>query len=87
MSGGDDRLAVTAEEFWPADADADEGVVVNWFVREGAAVEAGDTLCELQVEKVSFDVDAPADGTLAAVLVAEDDEFERTTVLAYLEPA
>ena len=85
MSEGE-RVAVTADEGWPADADTDEGVVVNWFVREGATVKDGDTLCEVQVEKVSFDVHAPAEGILAEVVLDEDDEFERTDVIAYLEP-
>jgi hypothetical protein len=37
MAAGADRVAVTLAE-WPDDAD--EGVIVNWFVREGAAAAA-----------------------------------------------
>ena len=41
-----ERVAVDLASAWPEDAeDVDEGVVANWFVREGARVEAGDTLC------------------------------------------
>lgn len=86
MSDADDRIAVTADDVWPDDAETDEGVVVNWFVREGASVGSGEILCEIQVEKVSVDVHAPADGTVAEVVLDEDDEFERTDVVAYLEP-
>ena len=80
----DDRLEVTAEDVWPANAESDEGVVVNWFKREGATVDEGESLCELQVEKVSFDIHAPVAGTLDEVVMDEDDEFERTDVIAYI---
>ncbi|WP_340102028.1 lipoyl domain-containing protein [Salinibaculum salinum] len=86
MSENEDRVAVTLSE-WPDDADSDEGVVVNWFTREGASVEEGESLCEVQVEKVSVDVLAPADGTLVEVVCEEDDEFARGDTLAWLEPA
>ncbi|WP_302081974.1 lipoyl domain-containing protein [Salinibaculum rarum] len=86
MSEHEDSVAVTLAE-WPDDADSDEGVVVNWFTREGASVDEGDSLCEVQVEKVSVDVLAPADGTLAEIVCDEDDEFERGDTLAWLEPA
>lgn len=87
MNDTDEQIAVTADDVWPADAETDEGVVVNWFVRQGGTVEAGETLCEVQVEKVSFDVYAPADGTLEEIVLDEDDEFERTAVIAYIEPS
>jgi pyruvate/2-oxoglutarate dehydrogenase complex dihydrolipoamide acyltransferase (E2) component len=86
MSENEDRVAVTLAE-WPDDADSDEGVVVNWFTQAGASVEEGESLCEVQVEKVSVDVLAPADGTLVEVVCEEDDEFEQGDTLAWLEPA
>ncbi|MFB6252366.1 MAG: lipoyl domain-containing protein [Halobellus sp.] len=83
MSGETDRVAVTLAE-WPDDADSDEGVVVNWFAREGAAVDAETSLCEVQVEKVSVDVLAPVAGTLEEVVVDEDGEFARGDTLAWM---
>jgi pyruvate/2-oxoglutarate dehydrogenase complex dihydrolipoamide acyltransferase (E2) component len=82
-----DRVAVGTEELWPDDTDEDEGYVANWFLGEGASVEAGDTLCEIQVEKVSIDVTAPVDGHLVEIVLGEDAEFERGATLAYIEPA
>jgi pyruvate/2-oxoglutarate dehydrogenase complex dihydrolipoamide acyltransferase (E2) component len=84
-AGDADRIAVTLGE-WPEDTDSDEGVVVNWFVREGATVEEGADLCEVQVEKVSVDVHAPAAGTLDEIVCGEDDEFARGDTLAWLQP-
>ena len=86
MTDGTDRVAVTLAE-WPDDADSDEGVVVNWFVREGTHVDADDSLCEVQIEKVSVDVFAPVAGTLAEVVAGEDDEFAHGDTLAWIEPA
>ena len=83
-----DRVTVTATAVWPDDAeDIDAGVVANWFVRVGAAVEEGETICEIQVEKVSVDIPAPVAGTLAEVLVEENEEFERDAPLAVIDPA
>lgn len=85
MSDETERVPVTLDE-WPDDADSDEGVVVNWFVREGATVEEADSLCEVQVEKVSIDVFAPVDGTLTEIVCEEDDEFTVGDTLAWIEP-
>ena len=85
MTDGTDRAAVTLAE-WPDDADIDEGVVVNWFVREGKHVDADDSLCEVQIEKVSVDVFAPVAGTLAEVVAGEDAEFARGDTLAWITP-
>jgi pyruvate/2-oxoglutarate dehydrogenase complex dihydrolipoamide acyltransferase (E2) component len=83
MSG--DRTAVSVDEYWPADTDDDEGVVINWFVGEGSDVGEGDVICEIQVEKVDADILAPAGGTLAEIVVPEDGEFERGATLAYID--
>lgn len=43
---------------------AAEGVVGTWFVNHGETVTAGQVIAEVQVEKVSQDVQAPAAGTM-----------------------
>jgi pyruvate/2-oxoglutarate dehydrogenase complex dihydrolipoamide acyltransferase (E2) component len=80
-----DRVAVTLGE-WPDDADSEEGVVVNWFAREGAAVDTDTSLCEVQIEKVSVDVFAPVTGRLTEVVAGEDAEFARGDTLAWITP-
>lgn len=87
MSSESDRVAVDSAAVWPDDADEDEGIVVNWFTREGNQVDEGDTLCEIQIEKVDVDVPAPADGTLDEIVLDEDAEFERGDTLAWIRPA
>lgn len=86
MSGDAERVVVDTAAVWPEDADADEGVVVNWFIREGSNVDEGDALCEFQVEKVSVVVPAPTSGTLDEIALEEDDEFETGDTLAWIRP-
>lgn len=84
----DERVAIAVADVWPAEAEeegVEEGVVVNWFAREGQAVAAGKTLCEIQLEKVSIDVPAPVDGTLVEVAIGEDETIRADSVLGYIE--
>jgi pyruvate/2-oxoglutarate dehydrogenase complex dihydrolipoamide acyltransferase (E2) component len=54
----------------PALSDAtDEGIVVAWFAQPGALVGAGELIAQVQVEKTSADVHAPAAGRLAEIVV------------------
>jgi pyruvate/2-oxoglutarate dehydrogenase complex dihydrolipoamide acyltransferase (E2) component len=82
-----DRVAVVADGDWTGDVDAEEGVVVNWFATAGRSVAAGESLCEIQVEKVSVDVAAPVDGELVEIVRGEDDEFTVGDTLAWIRPA
>lgn len=41
-----------------------EGVVGAWFVNHGEAVTAGQVIAEVQVDKVSQDLEAPVAGVL-----------------------
>ncbi|WP_306057081.1 lipoyl domain-containing protein [Natronococcus wangiae] len=87
MSGTDDRVAVAAADVWPDDVEEDEtAVVVNWFAREGRQVDEGETICEVQIEKVSIDVPAPVAGELAEIERVEEDELAREDALGWIEP-
>ena len=41
--------------------------IVGWKKRVGDAVKAGEVLCEVETDKASFEIEAPADGTLLAI--------------------
>jgi pyruvate/2-oxoglutarate dehydrogenase complex dihydrolipoamide acyltransferase (E2) component len=85
--GGEDLVPIDSDAVWAADAaDVEEAIVANWFAREGASVEAGDTVCEMQIEKVSIDVPAPATGVLEAVEIRDNEEFRRGDALGYVRP-
>lgn len=81
-----DRVAVDTGGLWPEEVTDDAGLVINWFTSEGAHVDEGQRLCEVQVEKVDVDVHSPVDGVLDEVVVGEDEEFQRGDVLAYVTP-
>ena len=47
-----------------SDEPGTEGVVGTWFVHHGEPVVAGQVIAEVQVDKVSQDVEAPVAGTM-----------------------
>jgi pyruvate/2-oxoglutarate dehydrogenase complex dihydrolipoamide acyltransferase (E2) component len=61
-----------------------EGVVATWFVRDGEHVAAEQLMAEVQVDKVSMEVPAPAAGTVH-LLVAEEAVVPQGTVIARIE--
>src|SRR3990167_2585732 len=48
-----------------------EGVVTRWYKKVGDAVKADETLFDVETEKVSTEIPAPASGVLAEILVQE----------------
>ncbi len=50
-----------------------EATVSTWFKQPGDAVAADEMLCELETDKVSVEVPAPAAGTLGDILAKEGD--------------
>ena len=47
-----------------------EGTIQQWFKSEGDAIKTGAALFEVETEKVLYEVEAPADGTVAKLLYA-----------------
>jgi pyruvate dehydrogenase E2 component (dihydrolipoamide acetyltransferase) len=65
--------------------DVEEGVLVTWFVVPGATVREGDLVAEVQVEKVSEEVRAPAGGRLVEALVEQGGVVRQGAPIAVLE--
>lgn len=61
-----------------------EGVVGTWFVNHGESVKSGQVIAEVQVEKVSQDVEAPIAGTLYQY-VAESVAIKQGAPLARID--
>ncbi|MEL7254022.1 MAG: 2-oxoglutarate dehydrogenase complex dihydrolipoyllysine-residue succinyltransferase [Pseudomonadota bacterium] len=59
-----------------------EATVSTWFKAEGDAVEADEMLCELETDKVSVEVPAPASGTLTKITAKEGDTVQANGKLA-----
>jgi pyruvate/2-oxoglutarate dehydrogenase complex dihydrolipoamide acyltransferase (E2) component len=66
------------------DDPAGEGVVGTWFALDGETVSAGQLIAEVQVDKVSADVEAPASGVLRH-LVAEEGITNQGAVIGRVE--
>lgn len=47
-----------------------EGTIQQWFKTEGDTIAAGEALFEVETEKVLYEIEAPADGTVAKLLYA-----------------
>jgi pyruvate dehydrogenase E2 component (dihydrolipoamide acetyltransferase) len=65
----------------------EEGVLVTWLTEPGATVTEGDLVAEVQVEKVSSDVHAPATGMIGSLLVGPGDVVRQGATIATIETA
>ena len=63
-----------------------EGIVANWFFRDGGTVTAGTTIAELMVEKTTYEIAAPAAGRLH-ILVPKDGVVRPGTVIGQIDEA
>ncbi|HEV7587673.1 MAG TPA: 2-oxoglutarate dehydrogenase complex dihydrolipoyllysine-residue succinyltransferase [Longimicrobium sp.] len=63
-----------------------EATVGRWAKQEGDAVRKDDVLVELETDKITVEVAAPADGILASVKKKEGDTVGVNELLAEMEP-
>jgi pyruvate dehydrogenase E2 component (dihydrolipoamide acetyltransferase) len=61
-----------------------EGTIQRFFKQAGASIRAGEPLYEVETEKVLYEVEAPASGTLAVTLFGPDDTVECGRVVAVI---
>ncbi len=59
-----------------------EATVATWFKKPGDVVAADEMLCELETDKVTVEVPAPAAGTIAELVAAEGDTVGVDALLA-----
>ncbi|MGI9385189.1 MAG: 2-oxoglutarate dehydrogenase complex dihydrolipoyllysine-residue succinyltransferase [Methyloligellaceae bacterium] len=62
-----------------------EATVGQWFKKSGDAVSADEPLVELETDKVTIEVPAPAAGVLSEIIVNEGDTVEVGALLASIE--
>jgi len=58
-----------------------EATVARWFKKEGDAVKRDEPLLELETDKVTVEVPAPADGAIESIAVKEGDTVRVGTIL------
>ncbi|WP_119169315.1 2-oxoglutarate dehydrogenase complex dihydrolipoyllysine-residue succinyltransferase [Algihabitans albus] len=59
-----------------------EATVAKWLKNAGEAVKADEAIAELETDKVTLEVNAPADGVLSEILAEEDSTVEAGGLLA-----
>ena len=62
-----------------------EGTVIAWKKKIGDPVTEGDILAEIETEKVTQELESPATGVLAEILVEEKQEAKVRTALAIIK--
>jgi 2-oxoglutarate dehydrogenase E2 component (dihydrolipoamide succinyltransferase) len=65
----------------------EEGTVIEWLVAVGDEVGTGQSICAIATDKVDTEIEAPADGVLAKILVEVDENVAVGAPLAVLETA
>jgi pyruvate dehydrogenase E2 component (dihydrolipoamide acetyltransferase) len=74
-----------AEVIMPALGMAQEtGKVLRWLKAEGDKVAKGEPLLEIETDKVTVELESPADGMLAGVSAAEGDEVPVGRAIAFV---
>jgi pyruvate/2-oxoglutarate dehydrogenase complex dihydrolipoamide acyltransferase (E2) component len=56
-------------DLWEEDSEA---VITSWLASNGASVSENDVIAELMVEKIQYELLAPASGTLAIIKDADE---------------
>lgn len=62
----------------------DSGVLVAWLKQEGDSVVEGEPLMEIETDKVTVEIEAPASGTLAQVTAAAGEEIPVGHIIAWI---
>src|SRR5579863_3237780 len=66
------------------DMDMTSGKFSQWFFQEGARVEKGEPLFEIETDKAAMEVDAPASGVLRGVTAKPGDELPVGSVIGWI---
>jgi pyruvate/2-oxoglutarate dehydrogenase complex dihydrolipoamide acyltransferase (E2) component len=64
-----------------------EATVVRWLKKPGDAVKSGEPLLEIETEKITCEVESPADGTLSEIVVGEGTVAAVAAVIGLIEPS
>ncbi len=61
-----------------------EGTIIKWYKKVGDLVKKDETIFEISTDKVDTEVPSPVAGSVAEILVAEQETVEVGTVVAKL---
>ncbi|MER3317155.1 MAG: lipoyl domain-containing protein [Allomuricauda sp.] len=79
-------MAVSKEILLPNELGEDsESMVILWYKDPGDSFQEGETLVEIQTEKVAYEVPAPFSGTLREIKVNRGETAKVGDVIALAE--
>jgi len=62
----------------------EEGKILHWIKREGDEIKKGESLAEVETDKVNIEIEAFASGTLRKILIAEGESAPIGAPIAYI---
>lgn len=76
------RIPITVPEFSES---ITEGSLGSWYKAIGDTVREGENLVDVETDKVTLDIPAPADGRLTAILLDDGSDVRAGHTIGYLE--
>ena len=64
--------------------DMESGLILEWRVREGERVRAGQVLAEIDTDKATIELESPCDGRVASILHGNGAEVPVGEVIAII---
>src|SRR5574341_1868030 len=62
----------------------ESGVLVSWLKHDGETVTKGEPLMEIETDKVTVEIEAPASGTLGGILAHEGEVVPVGQTIAWI---
>lgn len=62
-----------------------DGTITEWLVAEGDEVTEGQVIANVEADKVDAEIEAPATGKVAEILVGVEETVDVGTVLARID--
>ena len=69
----------------PLSADIEYATIAEWRKAEGEPVSAGESILEIETDKVTQEVESPVTGRLAEIVAVPGDEVKVGALLAVIE--
>ncbi|NOJ80057.1 pyruvate dehydrogenase complex dihydrolipoamide acetyltransferase [Myxococcus xanthus] len=79
--GGDNRIAIQMPSLSPT---MTEGKIVKWLKKQGDKVSSGEAVAEVETDKSNLEIEAYDNGTLAEIVVGENQMAKVGAPIAYL---
>jgi pyruvate/2-oxoglutarate dehydrogenase complex dihydrolipoamide acyltransferase (E2) component len=66
-------------------AEMEYGTVLRWLKAEGESVAEGESLVEIEAEKVNHELEAPVSGRIETIVAQEGDEIKVGATIAIID--